>query len=73
LVAGAATAAAHTQDWNHGETFMIAVGATLSIGLAKEACDGYLRNSWSWKNTVWNVFGGLAGHFVAETLIVQCK
>lgn len=40
-----ATAAAHIQDRNDSETFMIAMGMTLSTGAAKEAYDGYVRNS----------------------------
>ena len=50
LIARMATAAAHIQDRNDSETFMIAMGMTLSTGAAKEAYDGYVRNSWSWKD-----------------------
>lgn len=65
LIAGVATAAAHTQDRNDSETFVIAMGMTLSLGAAKEAYDGYLGNSWSWKDLMWGALGGLAGYFIA--------
>ena len=65
LIAGVATAAAHIQDRNDTEAFVIAMGMTISLGAAKEAYDGYVRNSWSWKDLMWGVLGGLVGYFIA--------
>jgi uncharacterized protein YfiM (DUF2279 family) len=41
------------------------MGMTLSLGAAKEAYDGYLGNSWSWKDLMWGALGGLCGYFIA--------
>jgi putative lipoprotein len=68
LIAGAATAAAHAEGGNADEAFLVGMGVTLSIGLAKEIYDGHFHNRWSWKDIMWNVLGGLAGYFAARAI-----
>ncbi len=69
LMAASGAAAANAGDMEDHQSFPVVVGATLSVGAAKEAHDYlYKPSGWSWKDLAWDLLGALAGFYAVEAV-----
>ncbi len=68
-ISGIATAVVKDQDEDNADVFPVAIGVTLSFGIAKETHDVFISGSgWSWKDLVWDLAGALTGYAIVDAI-----